>query len=275
MVRAAFGGDAWTVSRSAEALIAEGAAAEVAGWDFSFLAGRASEERPPWGYALALADRLGRVASALDIQTGGGEVFAFALGRAGHVPGRAVATESYGPNAALARRRLSVLGVRLFEVPDDAPFPVPDASIELASSRHPVTNNWREIARVLCPGGRFFSQQIGAGTNRELTDFIMGPQPVNPARRPDWAVAAATAAGLEVRRVRKATLRVEFFDVGAVVYFLRKVCWTVPDFSPERYHDALVAMHAHIGRHGAFVCHSRRFLLEAERPIAGRPPSAR
>ncbi|MDA8296618.1 MAG: methyltransferase domain-containing protein [Actinomycetota bacterium] len=263
------------MQRSVEALIAEGAAADISGWDFSFLAGRARKERPPWGYALALADRLGQVASALDLQTGGGEVFAFALGRARRVPERVVATQSYAPNAALARERLGALGVGVVEIPDDAPVPVPDSSIEFVSSRHPVTNNWSEIARVLRPGGRLFSQQIGAGTNRELTDFIMGPQPINPARRLDRAIAAATAAGLVVNDAREATLRVEFFDVGAVVYFLRKVCWTVPGFSAERYHDALVAMHEHIAQHGAFVCHSRRFLLEAQRSIDAVHPSRR
>ncbi len=268
-------GHAGPVSLRAEALIAEGGAADVFGWDFSFLTGRASEERPPWGYAAALADRLGQVTSALDIQTGGGEVFAFALARATRVPTRAVATESYAPNAALARSRLTALGVEVVEVGDDAPIPLPDSSMELVASRHPVTNNWSEIARVLGPGGRFFSQQIGAGTNAELTDFLMGPQPVDPARRPDRAVAAAMAAGLVVKNVREATLRVEFFDVGAVVYFLRKVCWTVPDFSPERYHDELVAMQGHIERHGAFVCHSCRFLFEAEKPIVAIPAAPR
>lgn len=32
-------------------LLAEGSAVPVAGWDFSWFDGRASEERPPWGYA--------------------------------------------------------------------------------------------------------------------------------------------------------------------------------------------------------------------------------
>ncbi len=46
------------------------------------------------------------------------------------------------------------------------------------------------------------------------------------------------AAGLAVAAVREQALRVEFFDVGAVVYFLPKVLWTVPGFAVEGYADA-------------------------------------
>jgi hypothetical protein len=33
----------------------------------------------------------------------------------------------------------------------------------------------------------------------------------------------------------------EFFHVGALVYFLRKVIWFVPDFTVEKYRDRLKA----------------------------------
>ena len=52
--------------RTFDDLVAEAAAADVVGWGFNWLDGRATEERPAWGYARLLADRLGRVESALD-----------------------------------------------------------------------------------------------------------------------------------------------------------------------------------------------------------------
>ena len=94
----------------------------------------------------------------------------------------------------------------------------------------------------------------------------MGPQPVGTARTPEAAVAAATAAGLEVADVQQATMRVEFFDVGAVVYFLRTVIWTVPDFDVDRYRDRLLALHDHIRLHGSFVSTAPRFLIELVKP---------
>jgi hypothetical protein len=57
-------------------LIDEGDAADVSGWDFGWLDGRAAEQRPPWGYSQLLATRLSEVGSALDIDTGGGEMVA-------------------------------------------------------------------------------------------------------------------------------------------------------------------------------------------------------
>lgn len=56
---------------SFEELVAEGAAVPLEGWDFSWFEGRATEERPPWGYARMIASKLAAVESALDLQTGG------------------------------------------------------------------------------------------------------------------------------------------------------------------------------------------------------------
>jgi SAM-dependent methyltransferase len=123
-----------------------------------------------------------------------------------------------------------------------------------------------EVARVLRPGGHYFSQQIGAGSNRELTDFMMGPQPVSPSRDPRRAVAAAEAAGLAVTDLREQALRTVFNDVGAVVYFLRKVLWTVPGFTVEAYQEPLRRMHERIRAEGPFVAHAQRFLIEARKP---------
>gem|GEM_PF-4963828 len=89
-----------------------------------------------------------------------------------------------------------------------------------------------EIGRVLRPGGTF-SQQVGTGSNRELTDFMMGPQPVSQARSASQARVQAEAAGLVVTDLREQALRTVFSDVGAVAYFLRKVLWTAPAF-PDR-----------------------------------------
>ncbi|MFC4058316.1 hypothetical protein ACFOWE_08425 [Planomonospora corallina] len=59
-----------------EDLVAEGEAVPVEGWDFSWFTGRATEQRPPWGYAKLLAERMAQAEAALDVPTGGGEVLA-------------------------------------------------------------------------------------------------------------------------------------------------------------------------------------------------------
>lgn len=57
----------------------------------------------------------------------------------------------------------------------------------------------------------------------------------------------------------------EFYDIGAVVWILRKCVWWVPDCNVARYHDKLVEIDTHIRAEGAFVAHSTRHLIEAQR----------
>jgi hypothetical protein len=168
---------------------------------------------------------------------------------------------------ALARSRLAPLGGRVAEVDDLADLPFPDGTFDLVVSRHPTVVRWPEVARVLCPGGTYFSQQIGAGSNRELIDAMMGPQVVDQSRSPARAASGAQLAGLEVIRLEERALRVEFFDVAAVVHFLRKVLWTVPGFTVAAYREPLRRVHEQIQADGAFVSHSQRLLIEAQKPV--------
>jgi SAM-dependent methyltransferase len=239
-------------------LVTKAEAAQVDGWGFAWLDGRATEERPPWGYVGMIARRMAGVAAALDLQTGGGEVLAEVPRR----PRLLVATESWAPNLAIARSKLP----NVVTAADAGPLPFGDNCFDLVVSRHPVITPWDEVGRVLAPGGTFLSQQVGAGSNRELTDALMGPQPVSADRSTERAVAAGQAAGLAVVDLREATLRVEFYDIGAVVWFLRKVIWTVPDFTVDRYRRQLRDLHERMLDHGPFVCHAQRFLIEARKP---------
>jgi SAM-dependent methyltransferase len=243
-------------------LVAEGAAVPVAGWDFSWFDGRATEERPSWGYARMMAGRMARARAALDIQTGGGEV----LAGLPHPPPVLAATESWPPNLRIARENLAPLGATVIEAADDADLPFAAESFDLVVSRHPTEVRWGEIARVLRPGGTYLSQQVGAGSNRELTEFMMGPQPVRPGSSARWAAGQAERAGLTVVDLREEALRTVFNDIAAVVYFLRKVLWTVPGFTVEGYRDRLRLLHGKIQAEGPFVAHAQRFLIEARQP---------
>ncbi len=246
-------------------LIGEGASIPTAGWDFSWFDGRATEEKPSWGYAKLLADRMARASAVLDIQTGGGEVLARALEQAERSPVEVAATESWPPNLEIARRTLSRFGASVFEARDDGDLPFNARSFDLVVSRHPVVTIWPEIARVLQPDGTYLSQQVGAGSNRELIDFMMGPQAIGDSRSPQRAVKEAEEAGLAVVDLRQESLRVVFNDIGAVVYFLRKVLWTVPGFKVDGYRARLLSLHEKIQQEGSFVAHAERFLIEARK----------
>ncbi|MEV6986806.1 class I SAM-dependent methyltransferase [Sphaerisporangium sp. NPDC051017] len=247
--------------RAFDDMVAEAAAVSVDGWDFSWLDGRATEERPSWGYARLLAERMARASAALDLDTGGGEV----LAGVPLLPPLTVATESWPPNLARATESLRPRGVAVVDAHGER-LPFADGVFDLVTSRHPVSTWWEEIARVLRPGGAYFSQQVGPASAGELTEWFLGPRPGPHTRDPEAAQASAEAAGLRVADLRFQRLRMVFHDVGAVVYFLRKVIWIVPGFTAEEHLTRLRALHERIAADGPFVAHSTRFLIDARKP---------
>ncbi|MCT2589733.1 class I SAM-dependent methyltransferase [Streptomyces sp. N2-109] len=251
-------------SRTFEDLAAEAEAAPVEGWDFSWLDGRATEQRPSWGYQRVMSGRLAEASAALDIQTGGGEV----LAEAPRFPAAMAATEFWPPNLAKATQLLHPRGAVVVADPDEPPLPFADAAFDLVTSRHPVTVWWDEIARVLLPGGTYLAQHVGPASMFELVEYFLGPQSeeVRHSRHPDDARRAAGEAGLEVRDLRMETLRSEFFDIGAVIYFLRKVIWMVPGFTVGAYRERLGELHDRLATEGPFVAHATRYLIEARKP---------
>ncbi|MFI6871683.1 class I SAM-dependent methyltransferase [Nocardia sp. NPDC050406] len=251
------------MGRNFEELVAEAESVSVDGWDFSWLEGRASEERPSWGYQRRQAERLAEARAALDIQTGGGEV----LAEAEKYPPTMVATESWPPNLVKATRLLHPRGVVVVADPDEPPLPFADEAFDLVTSRHPATIWWSEIARVLAPGGTYFAQHVGPASVFELVEYFLGPQPeARKGRDPETEAAEARAAGLEIVQSRTERLRMEFRDIGAVIYFLRKVIWMVPGFTVEQYRDRLRELHERIEAEGPFVAYSARTLVEARKP---------
>jgi len=246
--------------------LAAGEAVSIDGWDFSWFVGHATEERPSWGYSRMVADRLGNATASLDIETGGGEVYAASLHAASTRPPRVEATEAWPPNLAIARATIEPFGGRVAHVENDAPLPFDDATFDLVISRLPSVTPWHEITRVLTTGGAFISQQVVHGTNRELYEFMMGQQWIDPISAEHHLSTGAREAGLEIVDFQQESPRLEFFDLTSVVVFLRKVVWTVPDFTVEKYRDRLRAMYEHILEHGSFVSYGQRALVIARKP---------
>ncbi len=246
-------------------LVAEADAVSVAGWDFSWLDGRATEERPGWGYQRLLRGRLAQAASALDLYTGGGEV----LAGAGPFPPTMAATESWPPNLVLATRLLHPMGAVVVATGEEPPLPFADAAFDLVTARHPSAVWWHEIARLLSPGGTYFAQHVGVIYFTNLIEHFLGSGPQTRIRGqldPDTVTAEVAAAGLTMIDVRHTRIRLEFFDVGALVYFLRKLVWIVPGFTVVQYWDKLLEVHEQIRAEGSFVTHSSRVLVELRKP---------
>jgi hypothetical protein len=182
------------------------------------------------------------------------------------LPERMCVCESWPPNALRARDALGPRGVEVHDTEQGAPLPFPDESFELVTARHPVSPDWPEFRRVLVPGGHYFAQHVGPASAFELIEFFLGPLRENrKGRDPDREAEHAERAGLTVSDLRTARCRMEFFDIGAVVWILRKCVWWIPDFSVARYRDQLLALDDQIRCEGLFVAHSARHLIEAKR----------
>ncbi len=161
------------MTRSFEEMVAEAESVSVDGWDFSWLDGRATEERPTWGYQRLMGERLAMAEAALDIQTGGGEV----LAGAASFPSTMVATESWPPNVAQATSLLHPRGVVVVVDSDEPPLPFADEAFDLVTSRHPSTVWWDEIARVLRSRGTYSLNTWGIRASSSLSSTSWAASP--------------------------------------------------------------------------------------------------
>jgi SAM-dependent methyltransferase len=266
------------MAREFDELVAESLSHPVVGWDFSWLGKRLQDEQLPWDYpGMVTALGLGSP-DLLDLGTGGGEWLASLALR----PDRTVATEGWAPNVAIARKRLAPLGVEVvaYEGPgdnvsqreDEPPLPFPDGSFHLVSNRH-ESFVARELARVLVPGGRFVTQQVGGWA--ELGQLLGVPTP-SPVPR-NWSLAMAAdqleSAGLEVVDSGEARPVTRCTDIGALVWYLTAVPWALPDFQVDRYRDRLLELHRRSAA-APIEFGEDRFWLLAQKPGPSAPGTA-
>ncbi|MBA3826495.1 MAG: class I SAM-dependent methyltransferase [Ktedonobacterales bacterium] len=236
-----------------------------AGWDFGYITdtGRMASEPLPWSYASIVLPHLRTATAALDMGTGGGEF----LARLGPFPPHMVATEQYPPNIALARARLTPLGVEVVAI-DDAmvhALPFAAANFDLVINRHEYYDP-AEVRRILKPGGRFITQQVGGEEYPPIRALLGDTTPSEFAHwTRDFAVAELEGAGFRVTASAEAFPTTRFYDVGALAYHLTAIPWDVPDFSITRHRPALWALHEHIEQAGYVAVLGHRIIVQAQR----------
>jgi hypothetical protein len=154
------------------------------------------------------------------------------------------------------------------QVPGDrrGALPFRARAFHLVVSRHTAYGPG-DLARVLAPGGRFLTQQVGYGFDAAFHRLL--DLPVPPERRQRYTLSFATeqlrAAGLDVVAGGEAVQRYEFFDVGAIVWMLNAAPWTVPGFSVDAVRPRLEWLHEHVFADGPVMLGHSSFWLEAVR----------
>ncbi len=234
------------------------------GWDFSYLDNRIVNAPLEWSYPSLILTRLhgeNPPQSLLDMGTGGGEFFS----ELRPFPPNTCATEGYAPNLPLARARLSPLGVEVFHFEDDDHLPFPNGHFEMIINRH-ESYAPREVHRILTPGGRFYTQQVGEQNDKELIRLLHAPMTTNDQ---PWNLAYAAQqlknAGFEIETAKECFPITRIFDVGAIAYYFKVIPWEIPNFSVEQYFEPLARIHEKIQREGYVDVKSHRFLLVARK----------
>ena len=234
------------------------------GWDFSRLSGKLSHDIPPWSYEDMARKLLAASSSALDLGTGGGEKL---LEFADVLPARTAATEGYRPNFILAQKRLEPLGIQVIESNDslEQQLPFGDGEFALVINRH-TSFNALEVERVLAPGGTFLTQQVDGGNLADLSAVFDDEQPW-PFFTLKFVLEKIAPTDLVVATAERWTGSVTFSDVGAVVYYLKAVPWTVSQgFSVEKHHVHLMELQRRLEQDGVLSFQQKLFLVKARKP---------
>lgn len=243
--------------KSFEQLIEEASSEDFSGWDFSYLDGRWDEEKPSWDYKAAVSDNLGVSMSLLDMGTGGGEF----LSSLQPLPKIVYATEAYAPNVPIARKNLAPLGVEVIELNSDESLPFDDGYFDLVINRHEAFCA-SEVSRILKTGGKFITQQVGGKNNTQLNEFLIDDGSITDL---EWTLDQAREqleeAGFENFTQFEEFPRTRFYDIGAVIFYLRAISWQIPDFDIDKYESPLRRLHHNIEQNGVFETKAHSFFL--------------
>lgn len=160
--------------------------------------------------------------------TGGGELFStFAP-----FPPKAVVTEGYKLNIPIAKKRLEPLGIKVVEVNNVAKLPFKEGEFDLILNKHDAFNV-KEVFRILKKGGIFLTQQVDEDFAEDLTEIFSSERGI-PGLNLKKAKKQFIDVGFKVVEEGSWKGKMTFCDVGALVYYLKAVPWTIPGFSVKR-----------------------------------------
>lgn len=236
--------------------------AHIKGWNFSHIAGRYHEEDDlPWDFREIVKKYLKADDRLLDMETGGGEF----LLTFEHNPELTAAIEGYPPNIKICEENLLAKGID-FKAADGADrLPFADNYFDIITNRH-GDYDINEIKRTLKKGGLFLTQQVGAENDLELIELLTGKSEI---QYPDAYLSKAKAAfqnnGFEILESAETYKPIEFYDVGALVWFARIIEWEFVGFSVEKYKENLFKAEKILEEEGSIKGRIHRYYFVAKK----------
>lgn len=229
------------------------------GWDFSHLDSRWQFDAMPWDYKSIVTEHLHPADQLLDMGTGGGE-FLLSLK---HQCENTSVTETWQPNIQLCTETLAPLGITVYPVCDDGLLPIAAERFDLVINRHSFYN-LHEVRRVLKPGGVFITQQVGSRNCILLETRINEKPPQHPTFSLESELPRFRDCGFSVRYAAECFPTLQFYDVGAIVYWAKVIQWSFPEFSVQKNYKRLCALQEEIDQRGAFSDSEHRFIIVAQ-----------
>lgn len=237
--------------------------AHMKGWDFSYIQDRyqSFESDLPWNYEEIVRKYLKPQDKILDIDTGGGEV----LLSFHHPYHLTTVTEGYATNVKLCEEKLGTLGIRVCEVTDYSSMPFENDEFDIIINRHGAYDA-QELYRILKPGGLFITQQVGEENDRELIEFLL-PESEKLFRGMNLTEQKALFenTGFEILMSDEAFRPIEFYDVGALVWFARVIEWEFIGFSVDKCFERLLKAQQIVECEGCVKGNVHRYLIVARK----------
>jgi SAM-dependent methyltransferase len=235
--------------------------ANFKGWDFSYIetTHRIQEYPLNWSYRSIAINYLLNSNILLDMGTGGGEF----LSSLAPLPISTFATESYKPNIELAKKRLKPLGVKVIEIDDSGKLPFKDNFFDLIINRHEFYDP-DEAYRILNTNGHLITQQVGDQNEIEINIWLDSKMDDS-----EWNLEKASkdllTSNFTILDSKEIITKTRFYDIGAVLFYLKAIPWQIPDFSIEKYYSRIVDLHNKIESTGFFDSTCHRFIIIAKK----------
>lgn len=226
---------------------------------FIYGKGRYKSCEPPWDYIALAKERIEKAVSVLDMATGGGEVLTKVLSF--FRPEEIVAIEGHKPNVAVAREKLKDFKVDVIFANETKKVPFKDGEFDLVLNRHGGFNVL-ELARILKPGGVFFTQQVDGQNWSDLMQEF-GEKPKWPLHTLKYVSKILKDDRFEIKRGEEYEGKTVFKDVGALVYILKAIPWVVDDFTVEKYSAVLKRLNQKVETDGILEYSCKNFLIYA------------
>ena len=240
-------------------LLSEAQQHQFSGWDFSVLKGRYTQEKLSWDYRAIVRKYLQKQLHWLDLGTGGGEL----LATFGHPPERTAVTEGWPKNYQLLLTTLRPKGVQVVFEESMHHLDFPSNHFDLVTSSH-AAFSVAEVKRVLKPGGYFITQQVGDRNGNQLAARLHCTKP-----RFELNVASVTAelsqAGFTILQQAEAYPKQFFYDLGALVYYVRTISWEYPDFAVKDKLPELEQLAEEWQAKGVIENQQHRFLVVSQK----------